>query len=114
MAFNQKKPFTSDIKEWLGVVKESKNSNWCKCVYKVAYNDKPTCIDIRNIQYKEDGSYMFGKGISLSDEDCDNLVDILMDNGYGSVTAMESALKKRNQIFSNEAFEDPNLVIKLG
>lgn len=108
----KQKELTCDVKEWLGVVKESKNSNWCKYVYKVAYNDRPTGIDVRNIQFKEDGTNMFGKGISLTDEECDTMVDILIDNGYGSTTAIEKALKKRNQIFDNDMFDD-DLVIGL-
>ena len=109
----EKKPLTCDIKEWMGVVKESKNSNWCKYVYKVAYNDRPAGIDIRNIQFKEDGTTMFGKGVTLTDEECDNVVDILINSGYGSTTAIEEALKKRNQIFDNSAFDEPDLVIEL-
>ena len=108
----EKKPLTYEIKEWLGVVKESKNSNWCKYVYKVAYNDRPAGIDVRNIQFKEDGSNMFGKGITLTDEECDNMVDILLNHGYGSTTAIEEALNKRNMIFDNSAFESENLKIK--
>lgn len=107
----QSKPLTCDVKEWLGVVKESKNSNWCKYVYKVAYNDRPAGIDIRNIQFKENGGNMYGKGISLTDEECDTVVDILIDNGYGSTTAIERALHNRNKIFDNSQFED-DLVIK--
>lgn len=106
----QTKPLTCDVKEWLGVIKESKNSNWCKYVYKVAYNDRPAGIDVRNIQFKEDGTNMFGKGISLTDEECDTMVDILIENGYGSTTSLEKAIKNRNQIFDNDAFND-DLVI---
>ena len=104
------KPLTYDIKEWLGVVKESKNSNWCKQVYRVAYNDRPAGIDIRNIQFKEDGSIMFSRGISLTDEECDAVVDILVEHGYGSNVALEKEIAKRNQIFDNDVFND-DLVI---
>jgi hypothetical protein len=79
-------------------------------VYKVAYNDRPAGIDVRNIQFKEDGTNMFGKGISLTDEECDTMVDILIENGYGSTTSLEKAIKNRNQIFDNDAFND-DLVI---
>ncbi len=109
----EKKPFTYDIKEWMGVVKESKNSNWCKYVYKVTYNERPASIDVRNVKFNEDGTMMFGKGISLTDEECDNMMDILLDNDYGSTTAIERALQRRNQIFGNEKF-DEDLVVTLG
>ena len=109
----EKKPFTYEVKDWMGVVKESKNSNWTKYVYKVAYNDKPAGVDIRNVQFKEDGSVVFHKGISLTDEECDNVVDILISNGYGTTTAIEKELDKRNQVFGNEVFDTP-LVVKLG
>lgn len=106
----QSKPLTCEVKDWMGVVKESKNSNWCKYVYKVAYNERPAGIDIRNVQFKEDGSNVFGKGITLTDEECDTVVDILIEHGYGSTTAIENALTKRNAVYGNEMFED-NLVI---
>ena len=109
----EKKTFTYEVKDWMGVVKESKNSNWTKYVYKVAYNDRPTGVDIRNVQFKEDGSIVFSKGITLTDEECDNVVDILIANGYGTTTAIEQALDKRNQVYGNETFDTP-LVVKLG
>ena len=38
---------------------------------------------------------IMGKGISLSDEETDALVDLLLDEEYGTVDALEKALNKR-------------------
>ena len=95
------KEFTAEVKEWVGPVKESKTNNWCKYVAKVSYNNKPANIDIRNVKFNPDGSHLFGKGISLTDEECDTMVDILLEKGYGTRDAIEKALKKKDAVFGD-------------
>lgn len=112
-----KKEFKADVKEWIGPVKESKNNNWCKYVLRVSYNDKPANIDIRNVKFEEDGSHTFGKGISLTDEEVDTLVDTLVEKGYGTTETLEKSLEKKKSIFTkSKIFDDGEgpLVIHCG
>lgn len=114
------KEFKSEITELVGPIKENPKNNWCKYILKVSYNDKPANIDIRNIKFNEDGTHTFGKGITLTDEECDVMVDMLVDRGYGSTDKLEEAVKKKKSIYGGDFFEndedDTNgkLVIKLG
>ena len=91
----------ADIKEWIGPVKESKNSNWCKYVLKVSYNDAPANLDIRNVKFNDDGTYIFGKGVSFTDEEADTAVDILLEKGYGTMEKISEAMKARNSMFKD-------------
>ena len=97
----KKGEFKTDIKEWIAPVKESANSNWTKYVVKVSYNDGPANIDIRNVKFNDDGSFIFGKGISLADEEADATVDVLLKKGYGTLEAIEEALRERNSMFKD-------------
>ena len=49
-----------------------------------------------------------GKGISLSDEECDKLVDTLLDRGYGSIDKIKEVLVKNMRRTDTEikSFED--------
>lgn len=94
--------FTAEVEELIAPIKEGPNSNWCKYVARISYNGKPPNIDIRNIKFEEDGNHFFGKGISLTDEECDTLVDILLDRGYGSIDHLETSLDKRKEIFGGD------------
>ncbi len=71
----------TDLKEY--------NSDYCKSVMRMIWNDNPITVDIRMVNKQKD---FIGKGISLSDEECDKLVDILIDNGYGSIDKMKEAI----------------------
>lgn len=113
------KEFTAEVEELIGPIKEGANSNWCKYIAKISYNGKPPNIDIRNIKFEEDGNHFFGKGISLTDEECDTMVDILLENGYGSIGQLEKSLNDRKNIFGNNNDddcydEDGSLSITLG
>lgn len=120
------KEFKSEVKELIAPIKENKNSNWCKYIARIAYNSKPANIDIRNIKFEEDGSTFLGKGISLTDEECDSVVDILVERGYGSTSKLKNSLNKRESVFGKNAsklfddddcdedFTDGILKIKLG
>ena len=114
------KELTFKVVELVGPVKENKNSNWCKYIARISYNDGPPNIDIRNIQFKEDGEYFLGKGISLTNEECDTAVDILLERGYGSLDQLEYCLNKRKEMFGGDFFseeeieKDRMLRLKLG
>lgn len=93
-----------EVLELIGPIKENKNSNWCKYIARISYNNKPANIDLRNIQFKEDGTYFLGKGISLTDEECDVTVDTLLERGYGTIDQLEYCLNKRKSIFAGDFF----------
>lgn len=99
------KEFSAEIKEWIAPVKENNNSNWCKYIIRASYNNKPANIDIRNIKFDSSGQHLFGKGISLTDEECDTVVDILLGIGYGTTESLKKAVKKRESVYIN-TFDD--------
>ncbi len=104
------KPLEFKVEELIGPVKESKNSNWCKYIAKISYNDRPANVDIRNIQFKEDGDYFLGKGISLTDEECDTMVDILLERGYGSIDQIAYVYDKRKSFFDGDFFSEEEII----
>ena len=55
------------------------------------WGENPITVDIRMVNKTND---FIGKGISLSDEECDKLVDILLDRGYGSIDKIKEVLVK--------------------
>lgn len=109
-----KKEFKFDIKETVKVIKEAKSSNWAKAIIKVAYNDKPVTLDIRNIQYKDDGDVLLGKGITLSDDEADDVVNTLLERGYGSKEIIEKTSIARKQMYEGFSLNnDGPKVIKI-
>ena len=121
-----KKEFTAEVKGDPSIIKESKNSNWCKVLCEVSYNGGPTNIDIRNVKFNEDGTQMFGKGISMTKEETDIATDILLEKGFGTLDKINEIAKKRNSIFAgaenileddddeDEFDEMGRLVVRLG
>lgn len=102
-----KQDFTAEIKEYIAVIKES-NSGWTKSVVRAKFGDNPITLDIRNINKDliESGGKGFGKGISLSDEEADNLCNILLECDYGSMEVIEKVLTKRKKRFTLSIDED--------
>lgn len=41
-----------------------------------------------------------GKGISLTNEETDKLVDLLLENDFGTTAALEECLRRRKEIFT--------------
>lgn len=108
----KKGEFKYDIEEFIGVLKENDKNDWCKAVAKIAWNDNPATLDIRNINM---GTKFPAKGISLSDEEADKLVDILLDNDYGSLETLEKAIERKRSRFTilgnaTSAFNDDSKV----
>lgn len=85
-----KKEFKSEIVEHVDNLKEY-NSNYTKSVLRMIWGDNPITMDIRMVN--NDKNFV-GKGISLTDEECDKLVDILLDRGYGSIEKIKEVLVK--------------------
>ena len=84
-----KKEFKSEVVEHIATLKESER--YSKEVLRMIWNDNPITIDIRSVDKVNN---FVGKGISLSDDECDMLVDILLDRGYGSIDKIKEVLVK--------------------
>lgn len=98
-----KKEFKSEVVEHIAVLKEGER--YQKEVLRMIWNDNPITVDIRSVDKQNN---FVGKGISLSDEECDKLVDILLDRGYGSIDKIKEVLVKNMRRTNTEikSFED--------
>ena len=86
----QNEEFKSEVIEHISDLKEY-NSNYSKSILRMIWGDNPITMDIRMVN--KDKNFV-GKGISLTDEECDKLVDILLDRGYGSIDKIKEVLVK--------------------
>ena len=89
--------FIFKIEEFLGVIKESSKHDWCKAVNRITWGDNPTTVDIRNVNMSNN---KIGKGISLSDEEANRVIEILLDHDYGSIELLEKAINKKKKRFT--------------
>ena len=98
-----KKEFKSEVIERVATLKEG--NSYSKEVLRMIWGDNPITMDIRMVNKTND---FIGKGISLSDDECDKLVDILLDKGYGSIDKIKEVLVKNMRRTSTEvkSFED--------
>lgn len=87
--------FSYELIEFLGSLNEKEG--WSKSVVRIAWGENPVTIDVRNMNIMAE---RMGKGISLSDEEADRLVDILLEKDYGSMEALEKALVKKKKRFT--------------
>ena len=86
-----KKEFKSEVIERIDVLKET--NNYSKEVLRMIWGENnPITMDIRMVNKTNN---FIGKGISLSEEECEKLVDILLDRGYGSIEKIKEVLVKR-------------------
>lgn len=106
------KDFKYNIEDVFGVVKENPSSGWCKMVMKMQWGDNPSTVDIRQMKMSEDNT-ICGKGISLSNEETDKLVKLLLDRGYGTIEDLETALQKKKDFFttSNDKKDNDDMLI---
>lgn len=98
-----KKEFKSEVVEHIANLKEGQTFN--KSVIRMRWNDNDVTLDIRNVDTRTN---FVGKGISLSDDEADMLVDILLDRGYGSVEKVKERLVKEMRRTNTEikSFDD--------
>ena len=98
-----KKEFKSEVIERVATLKET--NSYSKEVLRMIWGDNPITMDIRMVNKTND---FIGKGISLSDDECDMLVDILLDKGYGSIDKIKEVLVKNMRRTDTEIkkFED--------
>lgn len=97
MAKSSNSDFTYNIESFIGSLKESDKHDWCKSVLRISWGENPPTLDIRNVNMAQK---RIGKGISLSNEEVDKLVNILLDNDYGSLENLEQAITRKREIFS--------------
>lgn len=105
--------FTYSIDDFMGAVKESPSHDWCKAILRITWGDNPQTIDIRNVNMSK-GNQRIGKGVSLSNEEADRVVSILLDNGFGSLEDIERALKERRHIFTVDDDSDNSVTVTFG
>lgn len=91
------KNFTYNIEEYIGSLKESTSHDWAKAVLRISWNENPSTLDIRSVNMAQK---RIGKGISLSNEEVDRLVSILLEQDYGTIEDLEKALKKKRSFFT--------------
>jgi hypothetical protein len=98
-----KKEFKSEVIEHVADLKDYTNKT--KSVMRMIWGDNPVTMDIRIV---DKNTNFVGKGISLSDEECDMLVDVLLDQGYGSIDKIKEVLVKNMRRTNTEikTFED--------
>jgi len=98
-----KKEFKSEVIERIGTLKET--NGYTKEILRMIWGDNPITTDIRMVNKSNN---FVGKGISLSDEECDKLVDILLDQGYGNIEKIKEVLVKNMRRTNTEikTFDD--------
>ena len=95
-----KKDFKYEIVETMGTISQDAgiHSAWCKAVLKTLLNETESGVDIRSIN--TENKTMGGRGIRLTVQEANNLVDVLLQNGYGSMSVLEEAYNKRKALIS--------------
>jgi|HigsolmetaAR202D_1030399.scaffolds.fasta_scaffold11353_5 Uncharacterized protein conserved in bacteria len=94
----KKDEVTFNIEEHIAVLSENDKNDWVKAVDRISWNGRPATLDIRkrNMSKPE----IWPSGISLTDEEADRLTDILLDQDYGSIEALEEALRRKKSRFT--------------
>ena len=97
MAKKSDNQISFEIDHMIGTLAPESKSGWNKSVGFIRWNDNTPTLDIRNMNIEKN---IMGKGISLSNEEADELVDLLLENDYGSIEAIEEALAKRKSFYT--------------
>ena len=98
-----KKEIKCEVIELYGNIRGPED-NWGITVSKIRWNEDAPTVNIRNTNLMKG---IIGKGVALSDEETDTLVDVLLERDYGSVEAIEKALERRRTRFD---YDEENLV----
>src|SRR5574344_1945255 len=97
---SKKKKLNYKLIELVDILQESK-SDWAKVVAKMKWGDNAPTIDIRNVKLSNnDDEIFFGTGISLSEEACIKLANLLLDLGYIDRETIENYLENEDSIFT--------------
>ena len=91
-----------EITEMLGKVTPQADleSEWCKAVLKTLFNETEEGLDIR--RYNATKNLLGKSGIRLTVPEAHALTDILLQNGYGSMDAIEAEYNRRRAQFLDD------------
>lgn len=97
-----KKEFTYDIVEIVHVFPHDPDAKWGKVLIRVSWNDAPVVYDIRScvlasVDFDEPNKLVFQKGVSLDDDALDDLIEVLISEGFGNPKRIKKLLNKRNE-----------------
>ena len=90
-----------EVLEFYGNVR-GKEDNWGITLTRMKWDENPPTVNIRNTNLMKG---IVGKGVSLTDEETNAVVDILLNNDFGSIEAIESALERRRSLTSYGVIE---------
>jgi len=94
MAFSKKSGSEiANITESIAILSESSKSDWTTELCRISWNGKEPKIRKMN-KHAEDG-IKFGKGVSLTDEEANILVEELINLGFGDTKKLKIAIKNR-------------------
>lgn len=96
----KKDNYSYEITEVVGIASEQPvdfHSEWCKAVLKTLLNGTDEGIDIR--RYNSETKVLGHGGIRLTIQEAHNMVDILLQNGYGSMEVLEKVYNERKSLF---------------
>lgn len=82
--------------EKYGDIKTYENNDWTTSVMKAKWFDNEPTIEIRKINFTT-GQY--GAGVGMSEEEADKLIQLLLNNDFGSIEDLETALEKKKARF---------------
>lgn len=95
-----KSEFNYEVTEIIGELSPNANAHteWCKSILRTLM-DGIEGIDIR--QYNKTHNIL-GKGTRLSVPEANELVDILLKNGYGSFDVIEETYNTKKNLYSDD------------
>lgn len=97
----KKKEVEYEVEEIIECISEVTNSDWGKFILRSRCGkDKPPMIDIRRIEAAPNvKDVKVGKGISLTDDEADRVVNVLVSLGYGNTENLKQALENRRESY---------------
>lgn len=95
------KDFKFEVVEFMGNIRGPED-NWGITVTRMKWNEDVPTVNIRSTNLMKG---IVGKGVALSDEETDLLVDTLLAKDYGSIDALETALERRRSRLTYEPLE---------
>ena len=91
--------FNFDVVNDIGTLSESKKNNWGLYLMEISWNGREPKKEIRKMDKIEN---VIGKGIGLTDEELENLTNILVSQGYGSSDVLKKRTDKEINLFDYE------------
>ena len=90
-------PSRFKVEEIIENISESDTSNWGKFIIRASFDDGPANINIRSMKLCDEP--IIGKGISLTNEEVDTVVDTLVGMGFGSISKLKDSISDRQKQF---------------